>query len=121
MFIMNYLKKNTVRRTWMLGVASITVMMFSLSGCKKDNPLSAGRGCANLGKSSDAFYSAYLAFSENPSAANCEKFKKSLEAYYNDARSCTGGMYKDLWAEAEEALEEWEDLNCSEVAEENGN
>lgn len=36
---MNYFSKNTLRRTLVLGLASVAVIMTSLSGCKKANPL----------------------------------------------------------------------------------
>lgn len=108
---MNYLTKGTLRRTLVLTIASVAVIMTSLSGCKKSNPLGLG-GCDDVLKLSEAFSSAVNAFSENPSVANCDKMKKIGVDYLNAARKCN--LYPEYRKTAEEAIADWEDMDCSE-------
>lgn len=110
---MNYFSKNTLRRTLALGLASVAVIMTSLSGCKKASPLGLG-GCDNAAKSAKAFSEAIQAFYESPSVANCEKMKKIGEDYLKAARKCSAMNVKE---EAEEALAEWKDMDCNEAVE----
>jgi len=60
-----------------------------------------------------------MAFSEDPSVANCQILKKAGEDYIDAARKCTT-LYPGLREEAEEAWAEWKDLDCSQYAN-NGN
>jgi|SRR5690606_13331905 len=113
---MNYFSKNILRRTLAIGLGSVAVIMTSLSGCKKANPLGLG-GCDDATKNAMAFSEAIQAFSENPSVANCNKMKKIGEDYLKAARKCS---IMNVREEAEEALAEWSDMDCSEMVE-NGN
>ncbi|MEC3880371.1 hypothetical protein [Parapedobacter sp. 10938] len=110
---MNCFKKGTLRRTWVLGIVSVAVATTALTGCKKANPLGLG-GCDDLVKKSEQFSKAALAFSEDMSVANCQKYKKAGEDYLKAARKCN--MYPELREAAEEAMEEWGDMDCSEIS-----
>ncbi len=110
---MNYFSKNTLRRTLALGLASVAVIMTSLGGCKKSNPLGLG-GCDDVLKMSESFSNAINAFSEDPSVANCNKMKKIGEDYLKAARNCN--LYPEYKKAAEEAIADWKDMDCSEIA-----
>ncbi len=113
---MNYLSENTFRRTLVLGLAAVALIMTSLSGCKKANPLGLG-GCDDLVKRSETFSNAIQAFSEDMSVANCQKVKKTGEDYLKAARNCN--MYPELKKAAEDAMEDWGDFDCSEYDNDN--
>ena len=116
---MNYFSKKNLHRTLTLGLTPIAVMMISLSGCKKSNPLTGGVACDSFVKSSEAFSNAILAFSGDPSVANCQKMKNVGEEYWNAAKRCPT-ISAALMKEAEEGWAEWRDMDCTEYAE-NGN
>ena len=114
---MNYLRKSTWRKTLSLGLASIAVISFSMSGCKKANPLGLG-GCDDVVKLAESYGKAWKEFSEDPSVANCEKWKKILQDYYNAAKKCT--LYPNYLDDVEDIQKELGDIDCSEYAN-NGN
>lgn len=109
--MVNYLSKSTWRRTLSLGLASIAVITFSMSSCKKTNPLGLG-GCDDLVKKSEAFSKAAQSFSEDMSVANCQKYKKAGEDYLKAARNCN--LHPELREAAEQAMAEWGDMDCGE-------
>lgn len=100
-----------MRRTLVLTIASVAVIATSMSGCKKANPLGVS-GCDDVVRTSEAFSNAIKAFSEDPSVANCEKMKKIGEDYLKAARNCN--LYPEYKKQAEEALADWKDMDCSE-------
>lgn len=92
-----------------MGLAAV----ISMGGCKKSSPLGP-RGCADVGRFSKAFSEAVQAFSADPSVANCQKMKETGEDYLQAARNCN--LYPEYREKAEEALAQWKDIDCSEVA-----
>ena len=109
---MNCLRKSTWRKTLSLGLASIAVISFSMSGCKKTNPLGLG-GCDDWDKEIEGYVAAVNAFSENPSVANCEKLRKAGVDYLKAAEKCAK-WYPEAVKSAKEAIKMYEDIDCSE-------
>jgi len=110
---MNYLTKGTLRRTLVLTIASVAVIMTSLSGCKKSNPL--GGGCNDWDKETDTYVAAVTAFSEDPSVTNCEKMRKAGIDYLKAAERCAK-WHPEAVKNAKEAIKMYEDIDCSEFA-----
>ena len=113
---MNYLRKNAVRNTWVLGLILVALVMTSLGGCKKKaGPLGDGSGdghvCESLAVSSEAFAKAQLAYSANPSVANCQKMKETGEDYRSEVRKCEFAT-QDVKEKVEEWWVEWKDVDC---------
>ncbi len=108
---MNYLRKNTLRRSLALGLLSVSVIMTSLSGCKKSDPLGIN-SCDDVVTKAKAFTDAAQAFSDDMSVDNCQKLKKLGEDYLKAARNCN--LYPQYREAAEQALADWEDFDCSE-------
>ena len=96
---------------FVLAIASASVL--SMGGCKKSSPIGP-RGCADVGRFSKAFSEAVQAFSADPSVANCQKMKETGEDYLKAARNCN--LYPEYREKAEEALAQWKDIDCSDVA-----
>ncbi|MGV3763305.1 hypothetical protein [Parapedobacter sp.] len=107
---MNYFSKNLPRRSFTLGLVSVALVITSLGGCKKANPVGLG-GCDDLVKKSEDFSKAAQAFSADMSAANCQKYKKAGEDYLKAARNCN--LYPELREAAEQAMDDWSDMDCS--------
>ena len=118
---MNYIKKNTECNTWGLGLILVAVTLISLGGCKKkaDPPgdgLGGGRVCESLAASSEAFAKAQLAYSANPSVANCQKMKETGEDYRSEVQKCEFAT-QEVREKVEEWWAEWKDVDCSAYAE----
>jgi len=111
---MDYFNQQTLRNTWMVGVASVVVIMTTFNGCKKSNPLGVGQ-CNDWDKEAETYVAAVNAFSEDPSVANCEKMKRAGVDYLKAAEKCAK-WHPEAVKSAKEAIKMYEDIDCSEFA-----